>query len=334
MYRFIFIIALILSLCSCNFRAKYTHLDGLALGTTYHIVYQLPTSKRGTTADIPAIVEQAFRDIDFSLSIYNKESVISKVNRNEPAELDSLFIEVFNRGKEIYTLTGGAFDMAAAPYFDLWGFGLRRREQVSEAKLDSVREFAGMDKISVIEGKIVKTDPRVSLSANAIAKGYCADVIAYRLMAAGVVNLLVEVGGEIHCKGVNPKGQPWNIGIDRPVYGNFFPGMDMQATLLLSGRSIATSGNYRNFFEADGQKYGHTIDPATGRPVQHNLLSTTVIAHDCLTADAFATAFMVMGLEKTKLFLEAHPHMDAYLIYSDEKGAFQSFATPNVTFLK
>ncbi|MCL2739439.1 MAG: FAD:protein FMN transferase, partial [Bacteroidales bacterium] len=112
------------------------------------------------------------------------------------------------------------------------------------------------------------------------------------------------------------------------------PGMDMQATLLLSGRSIATSGNYRNFFEADGQKYGHTIDPATGRPVQHNLLSTTVIAHDCLTADAFATAFMVMGLEKTKLFLEAHPHMDAYLIYSDEKGAFQSFATPNVTFLK
>ena len=326
MRRIIFIISVSMLICSCNYRAEYTILDGFALGTTYHIVYAAPTG-----LDVPAMVKQAFTDIDVSLSVYNKESVISKVNRNEPVALDTLFIRVFERGKEIYALTRGAFDMAAAPYFDLWGFGYKHREEVTRAKLDSIASFAGMDKIWLSDGKIGKADPRVSLNANAIAKGYASDVIASRLRGAGVVNLLVEVGGEIYCEGVNAKGGMWSIGIDRPEYGNYIPGKDMEETILLSGQGLATSGNYRNYFEEEGHKYGHTIDPATGKPVQHSLLSATVVASDCMTADALATAFMVMGLEKTRIFLDTHPQVDAYLIYSDDTGAFQSFATSNIT---
>ena len=337
MQRHIFISVFIMLFCSCNFRAEYNTLNGFALGTTYHIVYEQPALKKGEykpLPNIPDIVAQAFRDIDLSLSVYNEESIISMVNRNEPVDLDTLFLRVFNRGQEVYSLTSGAFDMAAAPYFDLWGFGFKRREQVTQAKLDSVAPFAGMDKIWISDGKIEKTDPRVSLNANAIAKGFCSDVIASRLSTAGVKNLLVEVGGEIYCKGVNGKGRIWSIGIDRPEYGNYIPGAEMQATLLISGKGLATSGNYRNFYEMDGKKYGHTVDPATGRPVQHSLLSATVIASDCMSADAFATAFMVMGLEKTKIFLESYPQIDALLIYSDETGAYQSFTTSNVIFLK
>ena len=331
MIRLIFIISLVMPFFSCNFRAEYTVLDGFALGTTYHIVFEQP--KCCIESDIPDIVRQAFKDIDHSLSVYNKESIISKVNRNEPVDLDTLFLNVFIRGKEIYTLTQGAFDMAAAPYFDLWGFGFKNRERVTQAKLDSVAAFAGMDKIWLLDDRIEKADPRVSLNGNAIAKGYCSDVIASRLQAAGVKNLLVEVGGEIFCAGVNSKGKAWRIGIDRPEYGNFFPGKNRQADLLLSGRGLATSGNYRNYFEEDGQKYGHTIDPVSGKPIQHSLLSATVVARDCMSADAFATAFMVMGLEKSIIFLESYPQIDAYLIYSDTLGTFQSFATQNITLL-
>ena len=336
MKRFIIIVAFMIPLCSCNFRAEYETLDGFALGTIYHIVYEQPARKvtgkdvpQKPHINIPDMVEQTFKEINTSLSIYNQESIISKVNRNEPVALDSLFVTVFLCGKEVYSLTSGAFDMAAAPYFDLWGFGLKNREEVTQSKLDSIAEFVGMDKVSISDGKIVKTDPRISLSANAIAKGYCSDLIALRLQEAGINHFLVEVGGEIYCKGVSPQGRAWNIGIDRPEFGNLTPGRDMQTTLLISGQGLATSGNYRNYYEVDGQKYGHTVDPATGRPVQHSLLSATVIAPDCMSADAFATAFMVMGLEKTQRFLEAHPQMDAILIYSDHSGAFQSFATPN-----
>ena len=334
MYRVISVIALILPFCSCNSRATYSTLNGFALGTTYHIVYEPPAFQKEAVADIPAIVAQAFSEIDHSLSIYHQESVISKVNRNEQVELDPLFIGVFNRGKEMYTLTNGAFDMAAAPYFDLWGFGFKHRAQVTQAKLDSIAVFAGMDKITIREGKIEKRDPRVSLSANAIAKGYCSDLIASRLTAVGVVNLLVEVGGEIYCTGVSPKKKAWSIGIDRPEYGNYIPGNELQSTLLISGKGLATSGNYRNYYEQEGQKYGHIIDPSTGTPVQHSLLSATVMAPDCMTADALATAFMVMGLEKTKALLLEHPQIDAYLIYSDANGIFRSFATTNIKFQK
>jgi thiamine biosynthesis lipoprotein len=335
MLRFISIIAFVMPLLSCNSRAEYTTLQGFALGTTYSIKVEKPAHI--TQSDLSVLVMQAFNDIDFSLSVYNKESIISKVNRNEPVELDTLFLRVFERGKEVYTLTQGAFDMAAAPYFDLWGFGFKHKEQVTQTKLDSIALFAGMDKIWLTNGKVVKSDPRVSLNGNAIAKGYCSDVISSRLQAVGVKNLLVEVGGEIYCSGVSDtgpaKGKGWSIGVDRPEYGNLIPCRDLKATLLVSNRGLATSGNYRNYYEEGGQKYGHTIDPSTGKPVQHSLLSATVLATDCISADAFATAFMVMGLEKTKNFLESHPQIDAYLIYSDQTGAFLSFATQNITFI-
>ena len=337
MQRFIYPTLFAMLFYSCNFHAEYKTLNGFALGTTYHIVYD-PTTTCGSVTpeshpDIPDLVAKAFNEINASLSVYNQESIISKVNRNEPVELDSLFLNVFICGKEIYTLTQGAFDMAAAPYFDLWGFGFSQREQVTQAKLDSIAHFVGMDKIWLSDKKIEKADPRVSLNANAIAKGYCSDLIATRLKRVGIKNFLVEVGGEIYCEGVNPNGRKWGVGIDAPRTGNFIPGRELQAKLMISGRGVATSGNYRNFYETDGKKYGHTIDPATGTPVQHSLLSATVLAPDCMTADAFATAFMVMGLEKTKTFLETHPQLDALLIFTNESGAFQTYSTPNVMFL-
>ena len=366
MKRFIHITLFAMLFCSCNFHAEYITLNGFALGTTYHIVYEQPASmttrrdaarnsRTGDTdsrseaynsrtdvssdsrseasnsrSDVSYLVAEAFKEMNASLSVYNQESVISKVNRNEPVELDSLFLNVFNRGKEIYTLTQGAFDMAAAPYFDLWGFGFKNRERVTQAALDSIAHFSGMDKIWLSDGKIEKADPRVSLNANAIAKGYCSDLIATRLKSVGIKNFLVEIGGEIYCEGVNPQGRKWGIGIDSPKYGNMIPGRELEAKLMISGRGLATSGNYRNFYESEGKKYGHTIDPATGTPVQHSLLSATVLAPDCMSADAFATAFMVMGLEKSILFLKNHPELDSYFIYSDKSGAFQSFATQNV----
>ncbi|MDR2585785.1 MAG: FAD:protein FMN transferase [Prevotellaceae bacterium] len=331
--RFCSIVCL-LFLCSCNYHAEYRTIDGFVFGTSYHIVYQEQSGVDGLIFghdEVRQLVVNTFIEIDNSLSVYNPQSIISKVNRNEPVVLDSLFVNVFERGKEIYRLTNGTFDMAAAPYFDLWGFGFNNREQVTQAKLDSIALFAGMDKIWLSEGRIEKADPRVSLNGNAIAKGYASDVVASRFSKAGLVNFLIEIGGEIHCQGVNPNGKKWRVLIDRPVYGNYIPGKEMQAILLLSNRGLATSGNYRNFYEEDGQKYGHTVDPATGKPVIHSLLSATVLAHDCMTADALATAFMVMGLDKTRLFLQDHPQIDAYLVYSDELGTFQSYATKNIT---
>jgi len=321
-------LAIVLLFSSCNYHAEYRTLQGSALGTTYCVIYE---EKKGFE-DVRQLVENTFREIDMSLSVYNPESIISKVNRNEPVVLDSMFIRVFERGKEIYALTGGAFDMAAAPYFDLWGFGFTHRERVTQAKLDSIAVFAGMDKIGISNGEIEKADHRVSLNANAIAKGYCSDVVAFRLRDAGVVNLLVEIGGEIRCEGVNARGRAWRIAIDSPQYGNFIPGREIEAKLLLSGRSLATSGNYRNYYEEDGIKYGHTIDPSTGSPAKNTLLSATVLASDCMTADALATAFMVMGVKKTKAFLNAHPEVDAYLIYSDDSGEYRFYSTQNITF--
>ena len=335
MQRLISIIVFIMPFCSCNSRAEYITLGGLALGTSYKVVYSPPADfsmSHESYPDIPAMVLQAINDIDSSLSVYNSTSIISKVNRNEPVEVDTLFIQVFERATEIYHLTDGAFDMAAAPFFDLWGFGYKAREQVTQEALDSIAQFAGMDKIWLSNGKIEKVDPRVSLNANAIAKGYCSDLIARRLKSVGVKNLMVEVGGEIYCEGKNPQRKKWRIGIDRPELGNFIPGMSLSSTLLISGKGIATSGNYRNYYEEDGQIIGHTIDPSSGKPVQHSLLSATVIASDCMSADALATSFMVMGVEKTQQFLYNHPEIDAYLIYKNAAGSLQSFATKNVKF--
>jgi len=312
----------------CTKEMEYKTIDGFAQGTTFHIAY---------SPDIPdsleSFVNEILNRIDTSLSVYNDSSIISKLNRGESVEMDSLFINVFNRSKEIYEISNGAFDISGAPLFDAWGFGFKNRIHVTQRDIDSILTFVGMDKVKIENGVLVKRDKRLSLNANAIAQGYSSDVIAGEFGKLGIKNYLIEVGGEIYCKGVNSKGKNWTIGIDKPIDGNMIKGENLQDILSLTGKGLATSGNYRKFYEEGGEKYSHTIDPKTGYPVKHSLLSATVIADDAMTADALATFFMVVGLDKTKEFLGKNTGIDAYLVYADGEK-FKVYKTKGVNIIK
>jgi thiamine biosynthesis lipoprotein len=294
------------------------------MGTTFQITYD------GAPSDsLAAGVEAVLAQVDRSLSVYNAQSVISRVNRNETERVDSLLGALFVRSREIYEATDGAFDIASAPLFDAWGFGITRREPPTPEQIDSLQRFCGMHRIRLDGDRLVKDDPRVTLNANAIAKGFGVDAVARFLEREGIRNYIVEIGGEVRCRGRNSKGGLWRIGIDRPVDGNLLAGDDLQTVVLLSDRSLATSGNYRQYYEENGKRYGHTIHPATGYSASNQLLSATVVAADCTTADAYATVLMVMGLDSARQFLAAHPELDALLIY-DDRGAFRTFRTAHI----
>jgi thiamine biosynthesis lipoprotein len=301
---------LLLLLTACAPRSgDYYTIDGFTMGTTFHIVYE-----GASPAAVQAGIDSLLAQIDNSLSVYNPQSVISKVNRNEAVEADSFFIVVFRRSYEIYLATDGALDISASPLFNAWGFGFTERETMTQAKVDSLKQFTGMHRVRLEGARVMKDDPRVTLNANAIAKGFGVDVVAGFLEQAGYSNYLVEIGGEVRCKGKNSAGKAWAIGVDKPADGNMFPGEQLQTVLHLTDKALATSGNYRQYYEENGKKYAHTINPATGYPVSHNLLSATVIAPDCMTADAYATAFMVVGADAAQQLLDAHPELEAHFI--------------------
>ena len=229
---------------------------------------------------------------------------------------------------EISKETDGAFDITVAPLANAWGFGFKKRAFPDSAMIDSLLEITGYTKVALSEkGKVVKQDARMMLSCSAVAKGYAVDVIAQFLAKKGIKNFMVDIGGEIVARGENPKKSSWRIGINKPVDDSLSINQELQTVLNVSDVGIATSGNYRNFYYKDGKKYAHTIDPRTGYPVQHNILSATVVAKDCMSADAYATAFMVMGLEEAERFANAHPDIDACFIYTDEKGELQIYYT-------
>ncbi len=328
--HFIFtsIIFLTLITIGCSRNTDYRNIEGFTQGTTYHIAYS-----PDVTDSLDNFVSDILLRVDNSLSVYNDSSVISKLNRGDSVVIDSLFINVFNRSNEIYQISNGAFDISGAPLFDIWGFGFKNKEHVTQTMIDSILPYVGMDKVKIENGTLVKSDKRLTLNANAIAQGYTADVIAKEFDKLGIMNYLVEVGGEIFCKGLNSKGKEWTIGIDKPVEGNMIQGDDLQVVLSLTGKGLATSGNYRKFYEEGGEKFSHTIDPKTGYPVRHSLLSATVIAKDAMTADALATFFMVVGLNKTKEFLAANEDVQAYLVYADGEK-FKVFQTPGINIVK
>ncbi|MEN6619487.1 MAG: FAD:protein FMN transferase [Rikenellaceae bacterium] len=327
-FIFAAIMLLLLIPDGCSKDAGYKTIEGFTQGTTYHIVY---------SPDIPDSLDRFVTDIlngvDNSLSVYNDSSVISKLNRGESVQMDSLFINVFNKSKEIYQISNGAFDISAAPLFDIWGFGFKDKKHVTQGEIDSILTFVGMDKVKIENGVLVKSDKRLSLNVNAIAQGYTADVIAKEFDKLEIKNYLIEIGGEIFCKGANAKGKEWTIGIDKPIEGNMIKGEELQNILSLSGKGLATSGNYRKFYEEKGEKYSHTIDPKTGYPIRHSLLSATVIAEDAMTADALATFFMVVGLDKAKEYLAANENIDAYLVYA-EGEEFKVYKTKGVKIIK
>ena len=305
---------------------KVHKISGNTQGTTYNITYEDRPGR-----NLQPKIEQLLHRFDLSLSTYEPESIITKLNNGDnQVRLDRYFKTVFNKSEEIYHITDGAFDITVAPLVNAWGFGPKEGLDVDSSIIDKLMPSIGMHNIELVGGKITKKHPDVKLDVNAIAQGYSVDIVAEFLERKGVSNYLVEIGGELLAKGINPKGKSWKIGIDKPIDDNFIAGQNLQAIIEISDIALATSGNYRKFFEKDGKKFVHSINPKTGYPVKSRLLSTTVLANDCMTADAFATAFMVMGIEKSIMFLSNHKELDAYLVYSDEAGNFKTFMTPGI----
>lgn len=317
MRRTIFLLLLLIAvLQSCNHPIpQYVTNNGSIFGTYYHIIYE---SQGGV--DLVVDIEAELSRLDMSLSTYNKESVLSKVNTNQAVELDTLFINVFNRSQEISEITGGAFDATVAPLVNAWGFGFRKKENITPVVIDSIVSFVGYHKVRLTNGQILKDDPRLMLDFSAIAKGYAVDVIAQLLLQKGCTNLMVEIGGEVVAKGVNKEGNIWRIGINEPNENEPVVPQALQAIVGLKNKALATSGNYRNFYYENGKRFAHTIDPKTGYPVEHSLLSATVMANNCMTADAYATAFMVMGVKRAQELIKTIDHIDVFLIYNDDAG--------------
>lgn len=315
---------LVFLITSCNTvpELKYFKLAGLAQGTSYHVTYGVPDS-----IDYQEQIDSLLRDFDLSLSSYDSASIISRVNRNEKVELDEKFQDVFAVARHVNEKSGGAFDITIMPLVNAWGFGPGLKSDIEPEVIDSLLQFVGMDKVYIEDNYLVKENPGISIDVNAIAQGYSVDLVALYLEKQGIENYMVEIGGEVKTKGLNPKGEIWKIGIDRPVYGNVIPGLQMQAIIKLNEKALATSGNYRKFYEDDGVKYSHSIDPKTGYPVKHSVLSATIIAENCMIADAYATACMVMGLEKSQELISGSEDLEAYIIYGDPEGQYQVWSS-------
>ena len=317
-YRIVLLVGLVVGSCFILIRKSklyYYENSGKIFGTVYHIKYE---SER----DLHDSILSELNDVDASLSVFNDSSIISKVNRNEDVALNKDFREVFLLSQQVSSATEGAFDITVAPLVNVWGFGFKHSSSVSKNKIDSIRSIVGYEKVSIENGIINKQNPLVMLDCSAIAKGYGVDKIARMFERVGIKNYMIEIGGEIAVRGYNDLHKLWKIGIEKPV-DNKNVTADLQTVLPITNCALATSGNYRNFYYKDGKKFAHTIDPKTGYPVQHSLLSASVIAPTCAEADAYATAFMVMGVEKSKQLLSKKKTLKAYLIYADSLGQYK-----------
>lgn len=300
----------------------YQNNTGMIFGTVYHITYQYDEN-------LEKEIRAELMKVDQSLSPFNESSIISQINRNESdVKTNEMFLSVVQLAQQISKETEGAFDITVAPLVNMWGFGFKKAQTPSKETVDSILAITGYEKISITNGKVIKQDPRIMLDCSAIAKGYGCDVVAHFLKKRDIKNFMVEIGGEIVTSGMNSRKEPWHIGVTKPTEDSLNIGNELQTVLNITDKAMATSGNYRNFYYKDGKKYAHTIDPKTGYPVQHNILSATVLANNCATADAYATSFMVLGLEKAQKVLEHHPELMAYFIYTDENDEYAVWYSP------
>ncbi len=318
-------IALVVLFSGCTPENKeYTFNKGQVYGTYYSITYLHPKK-----ADLQQLIEEKFSEFDLSLSTFNPNSIISRINRNDSAvHTDSYFEEMYKMARQVSETSKGAFDITVAPLVNAWGFGFGNHDHTLVPDVDSILPYIGYNKIAVRNHRLIKNDSRIMLDASAIAKGQSCDVIGKLLEENGCKNYMVEIGGEVYCRGVNPKGEKWHIGIDKPNDDPANEENELQTIVAISDVGLATSGNYRQFYFRDGKKYAHTIDPRTGYPVNHNLLSATVVAPTCMQADAYATAFMVLGVDSSLTICKANPRMECYLIYESEKGELLTVQTP------
>lgn len=291
-------------------QVRYYHHQGQVFGTYYNIRY-------AGTEDLESAIQQRLREFDASLSMFNPNSVISHINSNMCDSTDSLFEDMYAEAYCVSELSHGAFDITVAPLVNLWGFGLRQGEHnaVSQNAIDSVMSFVGYQRIVLYGHRLLKDDSRTTLDASAIAKGYGCDVIGTLLRERGCTDYLVEIGGEVVLRGVNDKGNPWRVGISRPTDDAAVN--EYQEVIASSNLNMATSGNYRQFYYRDGERRSHTIDPRTGYPVNHSLLSATVIASSCMRADALATACMVLGVKEALQMIADAADAECYLIVGE-----------------
>jgi thiamine biosynthesis lipoprotein len=319
-------LASVFLLASCSSEKKEmeaVHLRGEAQGTYYNMVYYDSLQR-----NLHPQVDSILKAFDRSVSLWVPNSVLSRVNRNDTTVvLDDNFIGNFRDSQKVSRATNGAFDMTVGPLVEAWGFGFESREKVGKRIVDSLLPLVGYRKIKIENGKVVKADPRMQIDFNGIAQGYSDDVIGKYFDSLGIHNYLIDIGGEVKAKGRKPDGSFWRVGIEKPAADSVSPRI-LKAVIVLHNLSVATSGSYRKYYEENGIRYSHTIDPKTGYPVQHSLLSVSVLAKNTAMADAYATAFMVMGYRKSRAFVESHPGLEAMFIWSDKDKTFRTYATP------
>lgn len=322
----LFLAALVMGIAGCSGGeegGEYRTVQGFTQGTSYRVTYQHPSG-----VDLKERIDSLLGRFDRSLNAYEEGSLISAINRNEPGvKTDTLFRTLFRESARVNRISGGVFDITLGPVIDAWGFGTGERKDVDSAMVDSLLQYVGMEKVWLAGDSVVKALPQVELNVNAIAQGFSVDFVSAFLDSLGCRNFLVEIGGEIRTRGVNPDGTFWRIGVDRPEFGNMIPGEQMQVIIRMHDRALATSGNYRKFYMKEGVRITHSIDPASGYPKDSRLLSATILAGRCMTADAYATACMVMGLEKARAFISGLKGIDAYLIYGDDQGRYRVWYT-------
>jgi len=312
MKKHIVFFTILFFICSCNKQEKVHQITGSGMGTYYKILY---TGKE--KSDLLQSVDSVIQQISSQFSIFDTNSLVARLNRGEVLPLTPDFITVFNASQQVSKITDGAFDITVGPLVNLWGFGPNGEKQASVELVDSIKKRVGYQKVKIEDGVLCKENSIISLNFNAIAKGFCVDKLSEMMRAKGYQNFMVEVGGEVRTLG-NKNGKPWRIGIQVPTVtadGAF------EANYIFStdNKSIATSGNYRNYLEKDGVRYAHTINPKSGYPEQNSLLSVTVLADESMIADAFATAFMVLGIDESMKIIEKESHIEALFIY-DENG--------------
>ena len=334
-----FLLATALLSLSCARQGGYVRIEGYAQGGTYSVIFNTDGVNNAPT-EIRDSVEAILRKIDFTLSGYNKNSVLSRFNAGEVIVVDEMFAEIYSMGHDVWKETSGAVDVSFSPLYDLWGFGFKNGSLPSAQQVDSVMSLCGMglcrasisDRIGqeMAPGSLYLEPHEASspqLNYNAIAQGYSCDLVARYLYSIGVKDMMVNIG-EIFCDGKNPSGVAWTIGIDRPEDGNNELGAHLQGVFSVpeGPHGVVTSGNYRKFYVKDGKKYAHTIDPRTGYPVTHNLLSATIVASDAMIADAYATYCMVIGFEEAKAFIESREDLEGCLVY-DDGGEFVTWCS-------
>lgn len=325
MKKIILISLCLIFLFACNRPAEmqYYKVTGPIQGTTYSITYQYDK-------DLAVEIDSLLQLFNASLSNYDTSSVISKWNNNKIEVPDSLLLLMYNTSKEVYYKTDSAFDITIAPIANLWGFGWEKHNKNNipdSADIMNNLQYVGMHKIAYSDGKLLKSNPNIKIITNAIAQGLSVDYISGYFNSLNINNYLVEIGGELYCKGVNPQGLKWHVGIDKPINNSGFEDRENQLVINISDKAIATSGNYRKFVEANGKKYGHALDPRTGYPAINELLSVSVVSNSCVLSDAYATGFMVVGLQKSIQIIEKLNDIEVYFIYVDKRDSVVSYYT-------